>query len=236
LDTGSKSTRSLAAQAKKQNALEKGSKSTPSVPTPNSALTKDEAKKPTKHKSAAKQITSDTGSTSAPVLTEREKLIQKEVADINTILSGYVKDSGLMRKMPSHTIALSMHRITNSLISLTVAELSASDHRLLEKKLTDITDSAVKDMAAKIQTILSSAFKAASQLDEADQGTPSVVSDVEWGIKILKETDSIPISAPTVQLDETPLGILIDRIDDNTDSTVVDRSSLDRRYLENEEK
>jgi chromosome segregation ATPase len=239
LDIGSKSTRSLHAQAKKQNALDKGSKSTPSVPTPNAVLTKDEAKKPTKHTSAAKQSTSDTGSAStqsAPVLSDMENLIQKEVADINTILSGYVKDSGLMRKMPSHTIALSMHRITNSLISLTVAELSASDHRLLEKRLTDITDSAVKDMAAKIQTILSSAFKAASPSYEADQGNPSVVSDVEWGIKILKETDSIPISAPTVQLDETPLGILIDRIDDNTDSTVVDRSSLDRQYLENEEK
>lgn len=237
LETGSESTRSLPSQAKKQHALEKGSKSTTSVPTPNAAVKKDEAKKHTKTTSAEKQRTSDTGSTStqsAPVLTDMEKLMQKEVVNIKKILLDYVEDSGLMRKMPSHTIALSMHRITNSLISLTMTELSASDHQLLAKKLTDITDSAVKDMAAKIQTILSSAFKAASALDEADQGTPSVVSDVEWGIKILKETDPIPISAPTGEIDLR----LIDSIDETLES-IVESSNLyesSNPYLENEEK
>lgn len=147
----------------------------------------------------------DAGSTSTRSLggsategsTELNKEDRRNIKDIKTNLNKYVDSTPIMKKMPSHTIALSMRRITGTLISMASVYMSQTEHDALQRKLRLITKTAESDMRLKIQTILNKAFDAATGKD-TDQPMDDIVT---WGGAILGETDIIPISLPTLELE-----------------------------------
>jgi chromosome segregation ATPase len=89
-----------------------------------------------------------------------KRVTEGHIKGIREVIKDYVFKSDVMAKMPSNTVALSMRRITENIISVAKSVMFKNKYDDLRSKLTSITKAAEKTMANDITAIINKAFDA----------------------------------------------------------------------------
>ena len=89
-----------------------------------------------------------------------KRVTEGHIKGIREVIKDYVFKIDVMAKMPSNTVALSMRRITENIISVAESVMFKNKYDDLRRELTSITKAAEKTMANDITAIINKAFDA----------------------------------------------------------------------------
>jgi chromosome segregation ATPase len=113
---------------------------------------------------------------------ERRNKLKEYITAITTTVTEYTTKNGIMKTMPSHTVALSMYRIKDSLVHIAASCIGPPDIDRLSGELTEITKRAELDIRSRIATILHNAmWKTTQGIDDR----------VYWGDEITRHASTI---------------------------------------------